>query len=195
MKKCFVVVVVLVAQTWLTLHNPRDYSPPGSSVHGILQARILEWVAIPFSRGSSWPSDWTWVSCITGRFFAIWATREGESNTLSVNKSRASVDRGAWQATVRTVAKSCTQLKRLSTARNRQWKSSCHLLCVLQKVPWGKRLFSFQYWQYRQVNRAVQLCDLLFMLTQLESKKRMLVTLGTSFLLYSTGSRSTQTVP
>ena len=40
MKKCFVVVVVLVAQTWLTLHNPRDYSPPGSSVHGILQWRM-----------------------------------------------------------------------------------------------------------------------------------------------------------
>jgi len=103
-----------------------NYSPPGSSVRGILQARILEWVAIPFSRGSSWPSDWTWVSCITGRFFAIWATREGEFNTLSVNKSRASMDGGAWQATVRKVAKSCTQLKRLSTARNRQWKSSCH---------------------------------------------------------------------
>ena len=42
----------------------------------ILQARILEWVAIPFSRGSSWPKDWTEVSCIAGRFFTIWATRE-----------------------------------------------------------------------------------------------------------------------
>ena len=52
-----------------------DYSPPGSSVHGILQARILEWVAIPFSRGSSWPRDWTWVSCTAGRSFPIWATR------------------------------------------------------------------------------------------------------------------------
>ena len=44
-------------------------TPPGSSVHGILQARILELVAIPFSRGSSWPRDWTPVSCIAGRFF------------------------------------------------------------------------------------------------------------------------------
>ena len=51
-----------------------DYSLPGSSVHGILQARILEWVAMPFSRGSSQPRNWTWVSCITGRFFTIWAT-------------------------------------------------------------------------------------------------------------------------
>ena len=44
-------------------------SLPGSSVHGILQARILEWVAIPFSRESSWSRDWTWVSHIAGRFF------------------------------------------------------------------------------------------------------------------------------
>ena len=49
--------------------DPRDYSPPGSSVHGILQARILEWVAIPFSRGFSRPRDRPRVSCIAGRLF------------------------------------------------------------------------------------------------------------------------------
>ena len=52
-----------------------DCSPPGSSVHlqvRILQVRILEWVTIPFSRGSSWPRDWTWISCNVGRFFTIW---------------------------------------------------------------------------------------------------------------------------
>ena len=59
-----------------------DCSPPGSSVHEILQARILEWVAIPFSRGSSWPRDQIWVSCIAGRFFTIWATRS-EVKSLS----------------------------------------------------------------------------------------------------------------
>ena len=53
-----------------------ECSPPGSSVHGILQARILEWVGIPFSRGSPQPRDQTWDSCIAGRFFIIWATRE-----------------------------------------------------------------------------------------------------------------------
>ena len=68
--------VELVAQSCLTLCNPMDCSPPGSSVHGILQARILEWAANPFSRGSSRPRDWTCVSCIAGRFFTIWATRE-----------------------------------------------------------------------------------------------------------------------
>jgi len=47
-----------------------DCSLPGSSVHGILQARILEWVVIPFSRGSSRPRDQTWVSCTAGRFFS-----------------------------------------------------------------------------------------------------------------------------
>ena len=49
---------------------------PGSSVHGILQASILEWVAISYSTGSSQPRDQTQVSCIVGRFFTIWATRE-----------------------------------------------------------------------------------------------------------------------
>ena len=53
-----------------------DYSLPGSSVHEILQARILEWVTISFPRGSSQPRDWTWVSCIVARFFTNWAMRE-----------------------------------------------------------------------------------------------------------------------
>ena len=69
-------VKVLVAQSCPTLCSLMDCSPQGSSVHGILQARILEWVAIPFSRGSSQPRDQTWVSCTTGRFLTIWATRE-----------------------------------------------------------------------------------------------------------------------
>ena len=57
------------AQSCLTLCDPMDCSPPGYSIHRILQARMLEWVVIPFSRGSSWPRGWTWVSCIAGRFF------------------------------------------------------------------------------------------------------------------------------
>ena len=68
-------LIVKIAQLCLTLCNPMDYSPPGSSVHGIIQARILEWVAISFSRGSSQPRDQTWVSCTEGRFFTVWATR------------------------------------------------------------------------------------------------------------------------
>ena len=63
---------LLVAQSCPTLCDPcMDCNLPGSSVHWILQTRILEWVAIPFSRGSSQPRNWTWVSCIAGRFFTI----------------------------------------------------------------------------------------------------------------------------
>ena len=66
---------MLVARSCLLLCNPMDCSPPGSSVHRILQARLLEWVAILFSR-SSQSTDQTCVSCISGRFFTTWATRE-----------------------------------------------------------------------------------------------------------------------
>ena len=59
----------LVAKSFLTLFNLMNCSPPGFSVDGILLARILEWVAISYSRGSSPPRDRTWVSCIAGKFF------------------------------------------------------------------------------------------------------------------------------
>ena len=65
-----------VAQSCPTLSDPMDCSLPGSSVHGIFQARILEWVAISFSRRSSWPRDWSQVSRIVGRRFTVWDTRE-----------------------------------------------------------------------------------------------------------------------
>ena len=72
-------IVVVVTVSCLTLCNPMDCGPPGSSAHGILQARILEWVAMPSSRGSSWHEDWTQVSWtagrffFAGRFFTVWA--------------------------------------------------------------------------------------------------------------------------
>ena len=69
-------VCVLVAQACPTLCNPMDCSPPGSSVHGILQAWIQEWVAISLSRGSSQPRNQSWVSCFAGGCFTAWATRE-----------------------------------------------------------------------------------------------------------------------
>ena len=65
-----------VSQSCPTLCHPVDCSPPGSSMHGILQAGILKWVAISFSRGSSRPRDRTQVSCIAGRRFNLWATRD-----------------------------------------------------------------------------------------------------------------------
>ena len=72
----FTTVCMLIAQSYPTLCDPMDCSLLGSSVHGILQARILEWVGIPFSWGSSQPRDWNQVSCIEGRFFTVWATWE-----------------------------------------------------------------------------------------------------------------------
>ena len=69
-------VVVLVTQSWPTLCESMNCSLAGSSVHGILQARTLEWVAIPFSRWSSQPKDQTRVSCIASNFFTVWATRD-----------------------------------------------------------------------------------------------------------------------
>ena len=74
-----------VAQLCPTLCDPMDCSLPGSSVRGVFQARILEWVSISFSRRSSHPRVRTQVSCIVGRHFTDWATREvhGECTTMS----------------------------------------------------------------------------------------------------------------
>ena len=64
-----------VAQWCLTLCDPMDCSLPGSSVHGIFQARVLEWISTSFSRGSSQPRDRTWISHIVDRRFTVWVTR------------------------------------------------------------------------------------------------------------------------
>ena len=95
-----VCVCMLVVQSCPTLCNPMDCSLPGSSVHGILQARILEWVAMPFSRGSSPLRDQThafYIFCIAGRFFftaeppgkcPLQYTHSNLQNLYSNNKSR-----------------------------------------------------------------------------------------------------------
>ena len=86
-----------VAQSCLTLCDPMDCSPPGSSVQGILQARTVEWVTISFSRGSSFPRDQTWVSCI-GRWilnlvgYSLWGCKESDmSEWLSTHKTDKSL--------------------------------------------------------------------------------------------------------
>ena len=73
-------VCVLVAESHSTLWDPMECSPSGPSVHGILQARILQWVAMSSSRGSSQPRDWIRVSSTASRFFTIWATWEAHSD-------------------------------------------------------------------------------------------------------------------
>ena len=97
--------LVFVALSCPTLWDPMDCSLPGSSVHGILQARILQWIAIPFSRGSSRPLGIEpWVSCIAGRFFTIWATRATQHTTkdhidlrLLTNPIGAILTKNLWQ--------------------------------------------------------------------------------------------------
>ena len=79
-KACYFCVQLVISMLCPTLCDPMDYSPPGSSVHGIFQARRLEWVAIPFSRGSFRPGDQIQFSCSAGGFFTIWATRETQPN-------------------------------------------------------------------------------------------------------------------
>ena len=64
--------------------DPMDYSLQGSSVHGIFQARVLEWVAVSFSKGSSQPRNWTRVSCIAGRCFTVWATTGSSIKKLNI---------------------------------------------------------------------------------------------------------------
>ena len=82
------VLTCLVSQSCLTLWDPIDCSPPGSSVHGILQARILEWVSMLSSRGSFQPRDGTQVSHIAGWFFTIWATSENSEKPNNCQSSK-----------------------------------------------------------------------------------------------------------
>ena len=82
---------VSVSQWCPTVRDSMDCSQPGSSVHG-----ILEWVAIPFSRGSSRPRDWTQVAYTAGRFFTIWATREAPRDHLWKSESTVSTSRSPW---------------------------------------------------------------------------------------------------
>ena len=78
-----------------TLCDPMDCNLPGSFVHGIFQARVLEWVAVSFSRGSSQSGDWTQVSRIAGRSFTVWATRE-DYNDHVTNCPEATVLLRVW---------------------------------------------------------------------------------------------------
>ena len=98
-KKIFCVgifkVKMIVSQTCLTLSDPMDHSPPGSSVHEILQARTLEWGGIPSFRESSQPRDWTWVSCI-GRWILYCLSHQGSPQYITLIPS-TSIDFLSWE--------------------------------------------------------------------------------------------------
>ena len=118
---------VLVTQSCLTLCDPMDWSLPGSSVLGILQTRILGWVAIPFSRGSSWCRDQTWGSCLAGSFFTIWATREAQPAP------------GTWGYT-------------WGTELTNHRAAYCRLNCVFPKfIRWSLNPRCLEIWLYWQI--------------------------------------------
>ena len=125
-----------VAQSCPTLCDPMNCSLPGSSVHGIFQTRVLEWVAISFSRRSSQPRDWTQISCIVGRCFTIWATREVWSWPIYLESKAIhscvfySTSWGPWV---------CKHLKYLSNQNCVKVKvsKSCLTLCDPMDCPWN----------------------------------------------------------
>ena len=86
---CFEVCLMLaqcsVSQLCPAVFDPMDCSPVFSSVHGIFQERILQWIVISFSRVSSLPRDWTWISHIAGRIFTIWDIRKSTHSHLFVS--------------------------------------------------------------------------------------------------------------
>ena len=94
-------------QSCLTLCDPVDCSQPGSSVHGILQARILKRVAISSSRGSSQARDWTSISCTEGGFFTHWATWETPTLYLAFLNKKSFVRERIYVSTIPSVLKNC----------------------------------------------------------------------------------------
>ena len=124
----------LVTQSCLTLCDPMDCSLPSSSVHGILQARILESVAIPFSRGSCRRRYRTWDSCFAGRFFTIWAT----SSVQSLSHVRLFVT--PWLQHARPSCPSPTPEACPNSCPSRQW---CHPTISFSVMPFSSYLQSF----------------------------------------------------
>ena len=126
--------------------KPMDCSPPGSSVHGIFQARILEWVAISFSRESSWPKDQTHVSCVSciaGRFFTLWQADETQRHTAKYSD----LEHFGWGG--------IEDYRRVQTKRRKAWREHeggspksnlvSHLLCWKPALP-NKHVWSVGSW-------------------------------------------------
>ena len=126
--------------------NPLNCGPPGSSVHGILQARILEWVAMPSSRGLSQSRDWTQVSRLTGGFITVWAPRETLQHTshflLILNNQHDAIKIMYWwdvlwdfQAVQISSEYIITEGRKVNTALRQKLK------CILLSVPQECELF------------------------------------------------------
>ena len=122
-----------VTQSCLTVYKTMDCSPPDSSVREILQARILEWIAIPFSRGSSWPRDRTWISHIAGRFFTIWTIN-------SVQFGGSVMSSSWWLQHTRPLCPSPTPGAYSNPCPSSRW---CHPTTLTSIIPFSSCLQSF----------------------------------------------------
>ena len=131
-----------------------DCSPPGSSVHGILQARILKWVAISFSKGTSQPSYQTWVSSIAGRFFTIWAVLDNLRPPLYLRAhGNYSDEPVSTLPALATLPSPFLLMQSMSFVKAHPW-----FLCPSD---WGSVLSSLLYWVLPCVALLGVLCLLL----------------------------------
>ena len=136
---------MLVAQSCLTVCNPVDCRSPGFSVHGILHTRILEWVAMPFSRGSYRPRDQTWIFHKASRFFTIWATMDQFSSVQSL--SRVWLFATPWSAACQaslsiTNSRSLLKLMSIESMIPFNHLILCHPLLLLPSIFHSIRVFS-----------------------------------------------------
>ena len=139
----------LVAKLCLNLWDPMDCSPPGSSVHGILQARLLEWEAISFSRGSSQPRDQIQVSCISRQILYHSTTREAPHLWVWKHNLRRMIGKIAQFVTASSFSNSffhlCTHTQRVDPSHFR------YMVCIFVWSLWFKRSMMYSslwFWTY-----------------------------------------------
>ena len=138
----------VVTQSCLTLWDPMNCSPPVSSIPGIFQARILESVAISFSRGSSQPRDQTWVSCIADRRFTIWAT--GKPFLTEHSKNSSYLDQNSPQYCYRgLLSGSVSNSVKFSSEFRCSLPGGKHLqVSTVQSIPKATALGSGEEWAW-----------------------------------------------
>ena len=125
-----------VFQSCLTLCDPMDYRLPGSSMHRIFQASVLEWAAISFSRGSSWPRDWTLVSHTAGTPFTVWATREADRMNPARNQNCVINVQDECNCSVPVVSYWWQSFNSTISHLLSLLQSVAHLACSLHASPW-----------------------------------------------------------
>ena len=156
-----------LSRVWLSATHALN-SLPGFSVHEILQARILEQAAIPFSRGSSWPSDQTHVSRIAGRFFTVWASREAQAQWTLTQRTWSQQDFGmAPSFTVFNASTfSCRKVWHYLNQRYFKWSISWHGVKVKKigsNLSWESNTQSlklytfFNFWEAHQHDNELYL--------------------------------------